>query len=279
MLTLIRGALRVSAMLFAVFLVCIFGLLPIRPAARAAAMPNDSAASADSAPTPEQVEFFEKKIRPALSQNCYSCHSAGKGNSGHLHLDDRSAMLTGGKSGPAIVPGNPSASLLIQRIASNDPDHRMPKDDDPLPASVIADFRAWIKDGAYWPGGSSTAPVAKPSAVVSGPKDQGEFFVKNVKPIFTDHCYACHSADTKPAAGLRVDTPLGLRTGGHSGAVFNVAKPEESLLLKRVLDPDCLAAQPAKNRGRRVARCRSACLRPTGPVQAQRVGRNEAAHG
>jgi hypothetical protein len=59
-----------------------------------------------------------------------------------------------------------------------------------------------------------------------------------VKPIFADHCYACHAADTKPAAGLRVDTALGLRTGGRSGSLFNVAKPDESLLLKRVSDPD-----------------------------------------
>jgi mono/diheme cytochrome c family protein len=238
MSTLIRGASRVSAMLFAMFLICSFGLLSIRSGARAAAQSSDTGSSADSAPTPEQVEFFEKRIRPVLGQNCYSCHSAGKGNSGHLHLDDRNAILTGGKSGPAIVPGNPAASLLIQRITTNDPDHRMPKDDDPLPASVIADFRAWITDGAYWPGGSSTAPVAKPAALVSGPVDQNDFFVKKVKPIFIEHCYACHAADTKPAAGLRVDTSLGLRTGGHSGSVFNVTKPEESLLLKRVLDPD-----------------------------------------
>ena len=238
MLILIRGALRVSAMLFAVFLICSFGLPSIRPGAQGAVSLSDAASSAVSVPTPEQAEFFEKRIRPALSQNCYSCHSAGKGNSGHLHLDDRNAILSGGRSGPAIVPGNPAASLLIQRITTNDLDHRMPKDGDPLPASVIADFRAWINDSAYWPGGSSAAPVAKPTAVVSDPADQGEFFVKRVKPIFTEHCYACHAADTKPAAGLRVDTSLGLRTGGHSGSVFNVAKPEESLLLKRVLDPD-----------------------------------------
>jgi len=164
-------------------------------------MLNDSGASADSGPTPEQVEFFEKRIRPVLSQNCYSCHSAGKGNSGHLHLDDRNAILSGGRSGPAIVPGNPAASLLIQRITTTDPDHRMPKDDDPLPASVIADLRAWINDGAYWPGGSSAAPVAKPAAIVSDPADSSELFVRKVKPIFTEHCSACHSADTKPAAG------------------------------------------------------------------------------
>jgi hypothetical protein len=65
MLILIRGALRVSA----VFLVCGFGLLSVRPTARAAASPSDPASSDVSAPTAEQVEFFEKRIRPILSQN------------------------------------------------------------------------------------------------------------------------------------------------------------------------------------------------------------------
>jgi mono/diheme cytochrome c family protein len=238
MLNLIRGALRVSVLLLAVSLVYSCVLLSIRPGAQAAAVPSDVASSAAPIPTPEQVGFFEKKIRPILSQSCYSCHSTGRGNSAHLHLDDRNAILAGGKSGPAIVPGNPAASLLIQRITSNDPDHRMPKDDDPLPANVVSDLRTWISDGAYWPVAGSTIPGARPAAVVSGPADQSEFFAKKVKPIFVEHCYACHSADTKPAAGLRVDTSLGLTTGGHSGSIFNVAKPDESLLLKRVSDPD-----------------------------------------
>ena len=135
MLIPVRGALRASALLVAVFLEYSFGLIWPRTDARAAALRDNAESSAVSAITPQQVEFFEKKIRPVLSQNCYSCHSTGKGNSGHLHLDDRNAILTGGKSGPAMVPGNPEASLLIQRITSNDPEHRMPKDDDPLPAS------------------------------------------------------------------------------------------------------------------------------------------------
>ena len=54
------------------------------------------------APTPTQTEFFEKNVRPVLTENCASCH--GNGASGGLRLDSREAALTGGKSGPAIVP-------------------------------------------------------------------------------------------------------------------------------------------------------------------------------
>src|SRR5690242_2782917 len=151
MLTFTRGAVRVSTLFFAVIFQWSTGLFSSRTGASAAVLEGNAESSPAPAPSPEQVDFFEKKIRPVLSQNCYSCHSTGKGNSGHLHLDDRNAILSGGKSGPAIVPGNPAASLLIQRITSNDPDHRMPKDDDPLPEGVVADLRAWITDGAYWP--------------------------------------------------------------------------------------------------------------------------------
>ncbi len=63
-------------------------------------------------PTPEQVAFFEKKVRPVLVESCYSCHSQETGKSkGGLLLDSRDALLKGGASGPAIVPGEPNKSL------------------------------------------------------------------------------------------------------------------------------------------------------------------------
>src|SRR2546423_205371 len=62
------------------------------------------------------VEFFEKKIRPILVERCYECHSTGKKRKGGLLLDSRAGMLKGGDTGPAIVPGDPAKSLLIQAI-------------------------------------------------------------------------------------------------------------------------------------------------------------------
>ena len=54
----------------------------------------------------QQLEFFERKVRPLLVDNCYSCHSsAAQKNNGGLLLDSRAAMLKGGDSGEAIVPG------------------------------------------------------------------------------------------------------------------------------------------------------------------------------
>jgi len=61
-----------------------------------------------------------------------------------------------------------------------------------------------------------------------------EFFEKKIRPTLAEHCYACHSADTKPAGNLRVDDRNGLLTGGNVGKAVVPGKPEESLLIKRV---------------------------------------------
>ncbi len=79
--------------------------------------PRDSAA---------RIEFFEKKIRPILVNNCYTCHSADTNSKGGLRVDDRNGLLNGGNSGPAIVPGDPEESLLIKRVTLKDAKRRMP---------------------------------------------------------------------------------------------------------------------------------------------------------
>ena len=65
--------------------------------------------------TPVQIKFFEEQIRPLMSKECYSCHSADK-QKGELRLDARSLILQGGESGPAVEPGKPTESLLIEAI-------------------------------------------------------------------------------------------------------------------------------------------------------------------
>jgi hypothetical protein len=63
------------------------------------------------------LEFFEKKIRPVLSQNCYACHSAAsKPLQGRLQVDSRDGLRKGGGSGPAVVPKDPTKSLLLAAL-------------------------------------------------------------------------------------------------------------------------------------------------------------------
>ena len=95
--------------------------------------------------------FFETKIRPILVNHCYACHSADTKPAGGLRVDDYAGILRGGQSGPAVVPGDPEQSLLIQRVRHENPKRRMPKEGDPLTAAEIAELTAWIKNGAPWP--------------------------------------------------------------------------------------------------------------------------------
>ncbi|MES2594079.1 MAG: DUF1553 domain-containing protein [Verrucomicrobiota bacterium] len=105
------------------------------------------------AATPQQVEFFESKIRPILAQECYECHSTATKQKGGLVLDSRPGWQAGGDSGDLIKLGNPAASLLIQSIKHehDDEEMKMPKNGAKLDDKVIADFEQWIRDGAVDP--------------------------------------------------------------------------------------------------------------------------------
>src|SRR4051794_2594901 len=73
------------------------------------------------------VEFFEKKVRPVLVEQCYQCHSeAAKKRKGGLVLDTRDGARKGGDAGPAVVPGKPAESLLLKAVRHIDPDLKMP---------------------------------------------------------------------------------------------------------------------------------------------------------
>ena len=111
-----------------------------------------SALRAETTPTGEdaKLEFFEKKIRPLLAANCYNCHSANTKALSGLRVDDRNGLLTGGKRGPAIVPGDPDKSRLVLAIKHELPKASMPPEKT-LSAEEIADLARWIKDGAAWP--------------------------------------------------------------------------------------------------------------------------------
>lgn len=117
-----------------------------------------------SAQSPE-VEFFEKKIRPVLVEQCQACHSAALDSPmGELRVDSREGLLTGGASGPAVVPGDPQKSLLLRALSYKDPGLKMPPTGK-LSDAVLADFGHWIEQGAADPRTQevSEAPAKKPA--------------------------------------------------------------------------------------------------------------------
>jgi uncharacterized protein DUF1553/uncharacterized protein DUF1549/cytochrome c len=107
-----------------------------------------AAAQQSSAVAAQTPEFFETKVRPVLAANCYDCHTDQR--NGGLRLDSREAIFKGGRTGPAIVPGDPDKSLLIQAIRQQSEKLKMPKGGR-LAAGDIEALTEWVRAGAVWP--------------------------------------------------------------------------------------------------------------------------------
>src|SRR5262245_60969254 len=98
--------------------------------------------------SPEGVAIFEKQVRPVLVRHCYRCHSPeAKKLKGGLRLDTRQGVLRGGASGPAVVPGEPAKSLLLEAVKHAGGVEAMPPDEK-LSDAQIAGLEAWVKMGA-----------------------------------------------------------------------------------------------------------------------------------
>ncbi len=124
---------------------------------------NQTTAKPDTKPTAEEIEFFEKSIRPILVDKCYSCHSAeAKKLKGNLLLDSRAGIAAGGESGDVISGRDPDQSRLIQAVRWTESDIQMPPTEK-LTAAQIAALERWVKMGAPDPrsGDVKAATTAK----------------------------------------------------------------------------------------------------------------------
>jgi hypothetical protein len=114
----------------------------------------------------EQEEFFEQKVRPVLLTVCGECHSAKK-TSGGLRVDRLASLLAGGDSGPALVPGSPEESLIIDAVRRAEEKTGAMPPEKPLPEHVVADLTKWVEMGAPWPDAHRAnviGPRAKPAS-------------------------------------------------------------------------------------------------------------------
>lgn len=118
----------------------------------AAAFLCNAAMAQGATPLPLPVDRpvdFATDIHPVLAENCYKCH-AGEKRRGGLQVSSREALLEGGETKPAIVPGDSAKSFLIQLVVGLEDGTQMPPEGDPLPSEVISLLRAWIDQGAQW---------------------------------------------------------------------------------------------------------------------------------
>jgi hypothetical protein len=107
-----------------------------------------------ASPLPARADF-EKDVAAPIAKNCLTCHNAGEARGG-LDLTRRAGLLRGGKSGPAVVPGKPDESRLLDRVAAGTMPPR--KAGKPLSAAEVAGLAAWVRDGAPWPDGRVLSP-------------------------------------------------------------------------------------------------------------------------
>jgi mono/diheme cytochrome c family protein len=216
--------------------------VPARTAAATLTAEQLAATSTQEDPT----QFFTQKIRPVLAQNCYSCHTDEA--AGGLRLDSRAAVLKGGDSGPAMVPGHPETSLIIASVTHSG-DLKMPKKADKLSDADIANMIEWVKRGGIWDSADAIVPVSAPvstsgsapapapvkviltaAQAKAGPGE--DFFENNVRPIFANNCASCHM--DKASGGLSLNSREEMLKGGDTGPAIVVGDPEKSLLLQAV---------------------------------------------
>jgi len=160
---------------------------------------------AQTLPTDGQAgnALFTEHIRPLLAAQCLACHNAQSKQSG-LDLSSKEGLLRGGDRGPAVVPGDPSKSLLYQLVTHEQEPH-MPYKGNKLPDDQLALIAEWIRIGATYeqppgaPGsGGSNVPAALPSRtspVAKAAELPGvKLFTEHVRPVLETRCLQCHGA-------------------------------------------------------------------------------------
>jgi hypothetical protein len=151
----------------------------------------EAAAAQGEAIPPENVEFFESKIRPILANHCLECHSAEKGKvKGGFNMDTRADTLRGGENGAAIQPGDVAGSSLIKAVEWTDDLQMPPKKK--LSEEQIAALKEWVKRGVPDPREGSSGPKVtkkdhwafQPVANPKPPSVKNEGWVKNAVDRF-----------------------------------------------------------------------------------------------
>jgi cytochrome c553 len=104
-------------------------------------------------------EFFEREIRPLLVEHCTKCHGEKKAKSG-LRLTSRAAVLKGGDTGPAAVPGKPEESLLLRAVRQEGGLKMPPKGR--LTPTQIDKLTRWVQLGLPWPETHSGQSISAP---------------------------------------------------------------------------------------------------------------------
>ena len=163
---------------------------------------------------------FESAIAPILNENCVVCHGESSPQA-ELDVRSREGLLAGGRSGPALVPGTPSESLLLQKTASG----AMPMGDAKLAPGEVDLIRRWIEGGALLEGESA--------AVAAGGAHEQLSPRKILVTTINVKCLLCHGR-RRQEGGLDLRTRASTVKGGVSGPAIVPGDPDGSLMIQRI---------------------------------------------
>ena len=169
----------------------------------------------------QEIPRFESEVLPIFETNCLACHGATLQQNG-LDLRTQESVVKGGESGSAVEPGSAEQSLLYEKVRTGS----MPLGGERLKVEEIEAIRRWIEAGALKEG-----QEARPSKIVK--VTDRDVMV----PILHVRCAACHGK-RKQEGGLDVRTRASLLKGGKSGPAIFPGRPEESLLIKRIVSEE-----------------------------------------
>ncbi len=153
------------------------------------------------ASSPDTPINFNRDIRPILSNNCFRCHGPdAETREGGLRLDQPESAYQELDSGDtAVVPGDPTASHLLDRITTDDEDLRMPPSDlgPPLKPTEVALLKQWIESGAKYEKHWSLKPISRPT-----PRRANDSLPSSTSPIdsFVDQRLREHGLVANPQA-------------------------------------------------------------------------------
>ncbi|MFO0946169.1 MAG: DUF1549 domain-containing protein [Planctomycetota bacterium] len=115
--------------------------------------------------SPEEIEFFEKEVRPVLAEHCFECHGPKVEQAG-LRLDTKARFLKGSDNGPIVTTDQPEKSLLLQ-VIQHSQEPKMPPEEK-LSEAAIAALTRWVGMGAPWPEESSAPEPSDPATLAKG---------------------------------------------------------------------------------------------------------------
>ncbi len=178
---------------------------------------------------------FVKHVAPVLKARCVECHADDPG--GKLKLNSFAGMKKGGKTGPLLVMGDASRSLIMYRLAAPE-QHRMPQKESPLPPNELSLLALWINQGAKFDGTDEEHDLDElldprtfaPPKKFPGPTG-GETvsFTNDIAPFIAEYCLRCHQGK-KPSGELLLVDFESIMRGGRHGRIIIPGDPDESLM-------------------------------------------------